>query len=173
VEGRPVAKRILHAGCGGEPLPPWLDGAEVRLDLDPTVAPDIVASMTDMGAIGPYDAVYSSHSLEHLYPHEVPRALAEFRRVLAPGGAAIIIVPDLEDVAATDEVLYIAAGGPIAGLDLIYGCRALLRDNSLMAHHTGFVASTLTKALQEAGFQSIRVERQSGWNLMGVGVKAA
>jgi predicted SAM-dependent methyltransferase len=31
------------------------------------------------------DAIFSSHNIEHLYPHEVPVALAEFIRVLKPG----------------------------------------------------------------------------------------
>jgi len=165
-------KRILHVGCGGEHLPPWLDGEEIRLDLDPAAEPDIVASMTDMGPIGPYDAVYSSHSVEHLYPHEVPWALGEFLRVLKPGGAAIIIVPDLEDAKPTDEVLYVSPGGPIAGFDLFYGHRASVQANPYMAHHTGFVASTLRKALKQAGFQSIQIDRQSGWNLLALGLKA-
>jgi hypothetical protein len=42
-----------------------------------------------------------------------------------------------------------------------------------MAHHTGFIAATLERALALAGFQSIRTERMSGWNLMGVGLKPA
>src|SRR5262252_6440154 len=123
-------KQILHAGCGGEPMPPWLDGAEVRLEIDAAVKPDIVASMTDMGAIGSYDAIYCSHALEHLYPHEIPLALGEFLRVLKPGGAAIIIVPDLEDAEPTDEVLYVSPGGPIAGFDLFYGHRASVAANA-------------------------------------------
>jgi len=166
-------KQILHVGCGGEHLPPWLAGAEVRLDLDPAAEPDIYACMTDMGDIGPYDAIYCSHALEHLYPYQVPSALGEFWRVLVPGGVAIIIVPDLEDVRPTEEVLYVSPGGPIAGFDLFYGHRASLQNNALMAHHTGFVASTLGKALTEAGFQSVRTERQRGWNLIGLGLKPA
>jgi hypothetical protein len=42
-----------------------------------------------------------------------------------------------------------------------------------MAHHTGFIAITLAEALTDAGFQSVRVERLSSWNLFGVGAKAA
>ena len=168
-----LAKVVLHVGCGGTPLPSWLDGEAVRLDIDPDVGPDIVASMTDMGDIGPFDAVYSSHSLEHLYPHEVPWALAEFLRVLKPGGAAIIFVPDLEDVKPTDDILYVSPGGSIAGFDLIYGHRASLQANPWMAHHTGFISGTLAKAMSEAGFQSVKVERLSCWNLFGVGLKVA
>ena len=52
---------------------------EIRLDIDPDVNPDVVASITDMQVISDaaVDAVYSSHNVEHLYPHEVPLALRE------------------------------------------------------------------------------------------------
>ena len=166
-----MTKRILHAGCGGEHLPDWLAGEEVRLDIDPECGPDIVASLTDMGEIGSFDAIYCSHTLEHLYPHHVPLALDEFLRVLRHGGVAIVIVPDLEAVRPTEEVLYESRVGPIAGLDLFYGYRPWLQDNPYMAHHTGFVADTLWAALAAVGFQNIRTERMSGWNLMGVGLK--
>ena len=166
-----MPKRILHAGCGGEHLPDWLAGEEIRLDIDPVTAPDIVASMTDMGEIGQFDAVYCSHALEHLYPYDVPLALAEFLRVLHRGGVAIIMVPDLEAVAPTEEILYESPVGPIAGLDLFYGCRIRLRDKPYMAHHTGFTADTLGAALAANGFRDHKTVRLSGWNLMGVGLK--
>ena len=166
-----MTKRILHAGCGGESLPEWLAGEEVRLDIDPECGPDIVASLTDMGKIGPFDAVYCSHTLEHLYPHDVPVALGECLRVLCRGGVAILVVPDLEDVRPTEEILYETPAGQIAGLDLYYGYRPWLRANPFMAHHTGFIAATLEKALAAVGFQNVRTERMSGWNLMGVGLK--
>ena len=73
---------FLHIGCGRmqpdetNQLPSWASGCkETRLDIDPTANPDIVASMVDLGDIGPFDITYSSHTLEHLYPHQVLDAL--------------------------------------------------------------------------------------------------
>ena len=97
-------KRFLHVGCGPKrkaqttaafDTPDW---QEVRFDIDAGVAPDIIGTMTDMSAVatGSIDAVFSSHNIEHLYPHEVPTALAEFLRVLTPGGFAVITCPDLQ-----------------------------------------------------------------------------
>lgn len=166
-----MSLRVLHVGCGGEKLPPWLDGEEVRLDIDPSVGPDIVASMTDMGDIGGFGGVYSSHALEHLYPHDVPIALSEFYRVLRPGGIVVIFVPDLEDVKPTDTVLYQSPAGPISGIDLIYGHRASLQAHPFMAHHTGFIGPTLRAAIEAAGFIDARAERINGYNLMGTGKK--
>lgn len=158
--------RILHAGCGIDRLPAWLEGEEVRLDLEPAVKPDIVASFTDLGDIGEFDVVYCSHALEHLYPQDVSAALKEFRRVLKPGGKVVLFVPDLEDVKPTEDVLYVSPSGPITGLDMIYGFRPALRDFPHMAHHTGFTAQTMRYALEDAGFVGVVTQRLGSHNLM-------
>jgi ubiquinone/menaquinone biosynthesis C-methylase UbiE len=43
-----------------------------------------------------YDLIYASHVLEHVRDDQ--RALAEIRRVIAPGGIAILPVPIVEDL---------------------------------------------------------------------------
>ena len=164
---------LLHVGCGGEPIPDWAQGkyVEVRLDIDERHAPDIVASMTDMGDIGPFNVIYSSHSLEHLYPHDVDTALREFHRVLDDGGFAVILVPDLEDVRPTEDVILNAPCGPITGLDMIYGLRSALANQPHMAHRTGFTSDTLRAALERAGFSGVLVQRMNHYNLMAVASK--
>jgi len=164
--------KLLHVGCGGDPLPYFLqDYAETRLDIDDTHKPDILASMTDMGDIGEFDAILCSHSLEHLLPHDVAKALTEFVRVLKPGGFSVIFVPDLEDVKATEEPLFEAPCGTITGLDLLYGLRSLLHVMPYMAHRTGFIAKTLEQAVLNAGFTKAVTTRLPNYNLMCVGVK--
>lgn len=161
---------LLHVGCGGCPLPDWFeDYTEVRLDIDESVNPDIVASMTRLGEIGTYDALYCNHALEHLTFNDVGKALKEFRRVLNEGGFAMVIVPDLEDVKPTDEVILNAPIGPITGLDMIYGLRS--SDNPHMAHRMGFVCESLDNAMREAGFSKVKTSRLENYNLMSVGVK--
>ncbi len=163
--------RILHVGCGGVELPDWFSKlTEVRLDIDPSMQPDIVASMVDIGEVGHYEALFCSHALEHLYPHEVPVALKEFYRVLEPGGSAVIFVPDLEDVRPTEDILMVSPAGPICGLDMYYGHRPQLIDRPHMAHHCGFVSATLKTALESAGFTAT-IKRCHNYNLMGVGQK--
>jgi SAM-dependent methyltransferase len=167
---------LLHAGCGRSALPDIFNGRydEVRLDIDSEARPAIVASITDMGDIGSFDVVYSSHCVEHLYPQEVREALAEFYRVTKPGGSAIVIVPDLEGVQATEEVLYTVDGyGDLTGLDLIYGSRFDARANPYMAHHSGFVSSTLETAMRDAGFEVVTMKRLPQHNLMAVGQRTA
>ena len=132
----------------------------MRLDIDAAVEPDVLGSMTDMSAVatGSVDAVVSSHNIEHLYPHEVPLALAEFRRVLRDDGYAVITCPDLQSVAALvaqdrlTEPAYFSPAGPIAPLDILYGHRAAMaRGNLFMAHRCGFTRDSLAAALISAG----------------------
>jgi predicted SAM-dependent methyltransferase len=170
--GEAEMKELLHVGCSGHPLPAWLTGyRETRLDIDPGCKPDIVASMTDLGAIGPFDMIFCSHALEHVYPHQVPVALSEFIRVLKPGGAAVVLVPDLGDVRPTDEVLYRTDDGPVTGLDLIYGIARTVEASLHWAHHTGFTAKTMADAFNTAGFSKITVKRLELFNILAVGIK--
>lgn len=170
------ARRVLHVGCGAAAhgkLPGAFAGAgwdEVRLDIDPDVVPDIIASITDMTEVasGSMQALYSSHNLEHLAAHEVPVALAEFRRVLAPDGIALITLPDLQSVAElvaagklTDPA-YVSPLGPITPLDILYGFGpALAQGNDFMGHRTGFSDRSLLIALMAAGFADAVVQRSA------------
>jgi predicted SAM-dependent methyltransferase len=175
-------KRVLHVGCGPKQagkLHSRFDPAEwqeLRLDIDPAVQPDIVASMTNLSIIpsASFDAVWSSHNLEHLEAHEVPIALQEFRRVLNATGFLLITLPDLQRVAelvAQDKLLetaYVSPAGPIAPLDMIFGFRkAIAAGNHFMAHRTGFTARSLGQAIVDAGFAVARIKRDDNFNLWG------
>jgi predicted SAM-dependent methyltransferase len=75
---------FLHVGCGqnrkdrttrGFNTGDWI---ELRFDIDEAVAPDVIGTMTDMGAVETeaVDAIYSSHNIEHLYAHGSARPFA-------------------------------------------------------------------------------------------------
>jgi len=167
-------KIVLHVGCGPlndltfHPHFKREEWDEIRLDIDADVKPDIVASLTDMRVVpsSSVDAVWSSHNVEHLFPHDVPTALREFLRVLKPDGFALITLPDLQRAAELvaadklDDVAYISPGGPIAAHDIIYGWRAETQaGNDFMCHRTGFTAKSLYWALIAAGFAEVLVQR--------------
>ena len=161
---------FLHIGCGrtrkeqttrGFNTPDW---NELRLDIDANAQPDIVGTMLDMSSVADssVDAIFSSHNIEHLYPHEVPVALAEFLRVLKPEGFLVITCPDIQAVCALVaenkllEPAYISPAGPITPLDILFGFRPQLAAGNLyMAHHCGFTPSVLMGTLQAAGFSSV------------------
>lgn len=163
-------RRFLHVGCGEkhrQQTTPGFAGEgwdEVRLDIDPQVNPDIIGSVVNMEMVpsGTMDAVFSCHSLEHLYAHEVPLALAEFKRVLVPDGFVIIKCPDLQAVAsvvASGNLMRpfcVSNAGPLAAIDMLYGFRpALKAGNSHMGHRFGFTRDSLAEALADTGFESV------------------
>lgn len=185
-----LKRKVLHVGCGSKSLrhlpAPFHDGtwAEIRLDIDPSCRPDIIGTIVDMEGVatGSVDAVYSSHNIEHVFPHEVPVALGEFARVLTADGFALITCPDLqslgEAIAAgrVEDPVYTSRMGPIAPLDILYGHRgSVARGQHHMAHRCGFTQETLAKALRAAGFASVgvRPKREGSINLWAVAMKGA
>jgi hypothetical protein len=183
-----MTKKFLHVGCGQKRKNRTTsafakdDWQELRFDIDHAANPDIVGTMLDMSAVTSesVDAVFSSHNIEHLYPHEVPLALKEFLRVLKPEGFLVITCPDLQTVArliAEDkltEAAYKSPAGPITPLDILYGHRPHLASGNLfMAHRCGFTLKVLLATLREAGFVSVVGRRRpSCFELWAVGVKS-
>jgi predicted SAM-dependent methyltransferase len=174
--GNVKARRVLNIGSGPRSIRKanaifdptgW---QEVRMDLDPLVRPDVVGSMTDMHAhfgAERFDAVWSSHSLEHLHSHEIPVALKEFRRVLKDDGFALITCPDLDTVMTlflehgSDHVVYRSAAGPITPLDMMFGhSRSIAAGAVHMAHHSGLTSDRLGGLLLEAGFVEAVTKRR-------------
>lgn len=178
-------RRVLNAGSGAKSIARL--GAvfdrgewdEIRIDLDPGVAPDVVGSMTDMRphfAAQTFDAIWSSHSLEHLHSHEIPVALAEFRRILKTDGFALITCPDLETVMTLflnhgpDHVVYQSPAGPITPLDMMFGhASSIAAGHVHMAHNSGLTAGRLTDLLRQAGFAGVIIKRKE-FDLWAVGL---
>jgi predicted SAM-dependent methyltransferase len=75
--------RFLHVGCGPKRKHQTVrafanaEWEEVTLDIDESVRPDIVDKLPELSQVAPesFDAVYSAHNIEHLYPHQIPLAL--------------------------------------------------------------------------------------------------
>lgn len=181
-------KLILHVGCGPahpESLHKRFRGEEwheVRLDLNPDVQPDIVASIVDLAPVASesVDGIWSSHNLEHVSAHEVPLVLRSFLRVLRPGGEVLITLPDLQQVGKLvaagklEDTAYVSPAGPIAPLDIIYGHQASVqRGNDFMGHRTGFTAKTLKQKLVAAGFEDVKVDRPGDFALWATARKPA
>ena len=182
-----MIKNFLHIGCGtlkkenttpGFNTPEW---NEIRVDIDESVNPDIIGTMTNLSSIEScsVDAIFSSHNIEHLYPHEVPVALSEFLRVLKPNGFFVVTCPDLRSVCklvADDkltETAYISPAGPIAPIDILYGFRRAMENGNLyMAHKCGFTQKVLGATLSDAGFAKVAtLERPEHFDLWAIATK--
>ncbi len=180
-----VIKRVLNVGSGPQGAERLhqsfrtADWKEVRYDIDQAVKPDIVGSIVDLREIedASFDAIWCSHNLEHLHTHDVPKALAEFHRVLKPDGFALISTPDLEAIAELivsgrlEDVAYNSPAGPITALDMLYGLSiAVQQGNTYMAHNTGFTADRLGRLLVESGFSEALAKREPWFNLWALGL---
>jgi hypothetical protein len=181
-----IPKRVLNAGSG--PYSPRKlhaifstnEWQQVRLDADAQAKPDFVGSISDMRGLIPdssFDAVWSSHSLEHLYAHEVSQALTEFRRVLKHSGFALITTPDLEAAAQLvadgriEEVAYVSRAGPITALDMIFGhSAAIALGNRFMSHRTGFTCERLGRLILEAGFPEALIVKNGPFDLWALAI---
>jgi predicted SAM-dependent methyltransferase len=165
--------RVLHVGCG-YPSSHRLHACfrmgeaweEIRVDVDPKVRPDIVSSIADLSAAvedDSVDAIWSSHTVEHLYDHEVLPAFAEFQRVINTTGFLLLRCPDLKAIARSllehgaEHVAYVSPAGPITPLDMLYGHRlSVAAGSGYMAHHTGFTEDRIGALLLEAAFAEVR-----------------
>ncbi len=104
---------VLEVGCGGGYSSRlWSDVAEevVGVDLAPEIARArrflatfpaenielLEGTGEDLSRVrGPFDLILTQYVLEHV--RDVARTLAELRRLLAPGGLAVHVVPNLVD----------------------------------------------------------------------------
>ena len=101
-----MTKTFLHVGPGIHYKDNTTDvfntdtWKEVRLDINEDVEPDILASMTNLDIIddNSYDAIYSAHNIEHVFPHEVDDVFNGFKRVLKDDGFLVLTCPDIKKV---------------------------------------------------------------------------
>lgn len=98
LDSLPPETRVLDAGCGEGVLVDEYAG-RLRIEgLDPNYSSDRVRSGS-LTALPYEDATFDRalclDVLEHLTFEEQPRALAELRRVLRPGGELLVSIPNL------------------------------------------------------------------------------
>jgi predicted SAM-dependent methyltransferase len=88
----PAGGLALHLGCGPQILPGFLN-IDKYFEHSKVINWDMYKLPLEDGTVS---TIYSSHSLEHLPFHRAKLALAEWARVLKPGGKLFLAVPDLE-----------------------------------------------------------------------------
>lgn len=166
--------RFLHAACGTGnksrttrefDSPNW---EEVRMDADSAVNPDVLSSLLDMSMLhdASFDAVFTSHSFERMYAHQVGEALSNIWRVLGDSGYLVLTCADIQSacaLVAEDKLLeaaYESPAGTVAPIDILYGFRpALAAGHERYACKCGFTSRALMGTLSQAGFKSQWVAR--------------
>lgn len=153
--------------AGEEPLRLHVGGEEAKpgwkiLNVQPGPAVDYVGDCTDLSAFadGSVADIYASHILEHLgYQQKLPRALAEFHRVLKKGGRVRISVPDFEVLCR----LFLEARQSLPDRILIMRMAFGGQLDPYDFHYVGLSFDILGELLRNAGFPTI--ERVSEFGL--------
>lgn len=102
------------------------------------------------------DAIAAIHVVEHVYRWECEPMLAEWLRVLKPGGHVIIEVPCMDKVLryVADAMEQNALMSPTFSWYPLWGDPS--SKNPLMCHKWGYTYQMLSQALVKAGFTSVR-----------------
>jgi predicted SAM-dependent methyltransferase len=141
-------KHPLKLDLGGAAVP-YANDEYTTVDLYGDM--DIEADVRDLPfADNSVQAIWASHVMEHLAIADVPKALAEWHRVLAPRRRAIIRVPNF------DYVARYWLTGPDRGWAeaMVFG----LQTDDGEYHKSAFTAAILRADLEAAGFEVLRVE---------------
>jgi hypothetical protein len=169
-------KNLLNIGSGGKSVDdPEFEGFhEITADISAETNPDLILNMANMSNVPTesMDAIYLSHSLEHIDLHEIEIAIKSFYRILKDGGAAKIIVPNMKIPAQMiaqgkpDEVLYQSPAGPITALDMFYGHQLSIKHGKDgMRHKTAFTKEFLERVLESSGVMDFDV-KEEGFDLI-------
>lgn len=97
------------------------------------------------------DELQAMHAIEHVFEWEAPYLLAEWHRLLAPGGTLVLELPNIE----------LAARNLLAGRDKQWTMFPFYGDGShrdpYMTHRYGYTSATIKALVAAAGFIKVQV----------------
>lgn len=140
LESHPVR---LNIGAGKKRHDGWIsidcDGdADVTCDIRSIPLPDSCA-----------DDLMAIHVIEHFFIWEVPAILAEWKRLLKPGGKIVLELPDLMKCCRA----FVNGAPHQEGRQGIFGDHSL--RNPLMMHKWGWLPKELASVMKQAGFVEV------------------
>jgi hypothetical protein len=136
----------INLGCGDRYVPGWTN---VDLIDMPHKADQRVDLIHDVLPWENVDSIYAGHLLEHMQPWEALRLLAKLREVTVPGGAIMVVGPDVEvafQMIQSGEEMYTATME-----SLRYGAGRWAGD----VHYWACTERALTVMLELAGWTAI------------------
>ncbi len=139
----------IHLGCGTKHLPGWFHVDALAYDHV-----DHVGRVEDLSFIPDNSAqlIYACHVLEHFGRNTYKAALAEWFRVLMPGGVLRLAVPDFNAAAR----LYLSGTLP-RGIEDVRGLVTGGQRDEYDFHGMIFDEPSLSQALREVGFSKTRL----------------
>jgi len=144
----------LNIGAGHRRIPGY-----TGIDAVERPGADIIATADKIPlGDGCCDEILAVHLLEHMFPWEAPRALAEWHRLLQPGGLLVLELPNLLKCCENVLANRVDFGKHPDQL----GMWGLFGDNRtedpFMMHRWAYSPATLTALLQACGFVKVREE---------------
>jgi len=124
------------------------------LDAEPGPDVDFVGDCSDLSrfADGSVETIYASHVLEHVpYQTRLLATLKEWHRVLVPGGAVMISVPDLEILCRLFLYPQLDMDKRFFVMRMMFGGQIDRHD----FHCVGLTMEFLDNYLRQAGFTDI------------------
>ena len=161
-------KTVLSVGSGSKKtfMPEYFKDYTLKtLDINPDVNPDICMDARDLinWKGEKFDAVYSSHNLEHFRHHDVIKVLDGMYHVLKDEGFLLLIVPNaygviewmIDNNKDLDAVVYEVPRGVVTVRDMIWGHAGNVRitPDEWYLHKTGFSPRLLAHAIYDSGFK--------------------
>jgi predicted SAM-dependent methyltransferase len=140
----------LHLGCGKKLWPGWVN-------VDGNAPADVIH---DLSKPLPYEdktakEIHCIHLFEHFYPHQVDDVLADWFRVLRPGGRLVMEMPDF--VKACRNTIEAIDKGEIPSDK--YCMWPLFSNNpdgcQYHDHKWGWTYQTLKPVMEKAGFINV------------------
>lgn len=140
----------IHMGCGARILPGWIN-IDIQKHPDAKADPEILADARKVPLPdGCASLIQAIHLWEHFYLWECDALIAEWRRLLKPGGVLVLELPDLAKCAR--NLLDGIEGKNPGQLSMwgIFGNPGL--NDPYMCHRWGWTPKTLSNFLKENGF---------------------
>lgn len=154
----------LNLGCGYDHREGYLN-----VDFLERHQPDLLADVRELSMLPPehYESILAIDVLEHLPRSDTDRCLAEWHRLLAPGGRLQLQVPDVRacgrQLLDTDS-----AGDHERIIHQLWGTQAYSGD----FHLAGFTDVLLIDVLAQAGFRVVDLWAKDGWMLVAEAERA-
>ena len=157
----------LNLGCGMDLREGW-----INIDLHEFHHPDIVADITNIVALADNYAGYAlaQDILEHVPRDCCSTALREWNRVLKHDGLLEVRVPD---VIALTRLLQEPERQTPEAQDVLLRCLFGTQRYNGDFHYNGFTEVSLIHALNDAGFEIVRIDHHDEWLFQAIARKVA
>lgn len=156
----------IHVGCGKRVLDGWTN-VDIQRAKDAPRDPEILSDVRSIPLPSACaDELMAIHLFEHFVRWECEAVVAEWRRLLKPGGLLVLELPDLVKCARNLLELVAKGGQPVQQMAMwgIYGDDTL--KDHYMTHRWGWWPASLREFLQTNGFTDIR-EEKTQWHPKG------